>query len=141
MGRPAFIILIIPLILLYSYMQQFYLRAKRELKRLDGISRGPIFAHFQETLGGITTICAYNQQERFILENRRRIDANMKAFIPSITANRWLGVRLEFIGSIIIFATAAFALAGVLRGQHVSAGTVGLAMTYALYVLFCATDS
>ncbi|KAH8654284.1 P-loop containing nucleoside triphosphate hydrolase protein [Ilyonectria robusta] len=133
-GAPAFILLAIPLVMLYSYMQQYYLGAKRELKRLDGVSRSPVFAHFQESLGGLTTIRAYLQQDRFIHDNEHHLDANMKAYIPSITANRWLGVRLEFIGSIIILATAGLALTNLSLGNHLSAGMVGLMISYALQI-------
>jgi ATP-binding cassette subfamily C (CFTR/MRP) protein 1 len=115
-------------------MQQYYLGAKRELKRLDGVSRSPVFAHFQESLGGLTTIRAFSQQERFSLESERRLDANMKAYVPSITANRWLGVRLEFIGSIIILSAAGLALARLSLGSHLSAAMVGLMISYALSV-------
>lgn len=115
-------------------MQRYYLGAKRELKRLDGVSRSPVFAHFQESLGGLTTIRAYSQQERFSLESEKRLDANMKAYVPSITANRWLGIRLEFIGSIIILSAAGLALAQLSLGKHLSAGMVGLMISYALSV-------
>ena len=35
---------------LYIYYQQYYLRTSRELRRLDSVSRSPIFANFQESL-------------------------------------------------------------------------------------------
>jgi ABC-type multidrug transport system fused ATPase/permease subunit len=72
-------VLITPLAIFYIYMQRYYLKTKRELKRLDSISRSPIYAHFQESMGGITTIRAYCQQERFTLENESRVDANLRA--------------------------------------------------------------
>ncbi|KAK8923037.1 Metal resistance protein YCF1 [Metarhizium anisopliae] len=115
-------------------MQRYYLEAKRELKRLDSTSRSPVFAHFQETLGGVATICAYGAQERFIRENERRVDANMKAYIPSITANRWLGARLEFVGSVVILLAAGFAVAGVAFRSGQSEGMAGLTISYALSV-------
>lgn len=104
------------------------------MKRLDSVSKSPIYAHFQETLGGITTVRAYRQQKRFALENEWRIDANLRAYFPSINANRWLAVRLEFIGSFIILAAASFAIIYVATGSKLSAGMVGLAMSYALQI-------
>lgn len=98
------------------------------------MSRSPIYAHFQESLGGITTIRAYRQQNRFALENEWRVDANLRAYYPSISANRWLAVRLEFIGSFIILAAAGFAIISVATGSNLSAGMVGLAMSYALQI-------
>ena len=133
-STPAFIALILPLGAVYLYIQRYYLRTSRELKRLDSISRSPIYAHFQESLGGITTIRAYRQQKRFSLENEWRVDANLRAYFPSINANRWLAVRLEFIGSFIILAAASFAIISVATGSGLSAGMVGLAMSYALQI-------
>lgn len=131
---PAFIALIVPLGAVYIYIQRYYLRTSRELKRLDSVSKSPIYAHFQESLGGITTIRAYRQQQRFALENEWRVDANLRAYFPSISANRWLAVRLELIGSFIILAAASFAIISVATGSRLSAGMVGLAMSYALQI-------
>lgn len=89
-STPAFIILIIPLGVVYLWIQRYYLRTSRELKRLDSVSRSPIYAHFQESLGGIATIRAFRQQLRFGMENEWRVDANLRAFFPSINANRFV---------------------------------------------------
>ena len=131
---PVFIALIFPLGALYLYIQRYYLRTSRELKRLDSISRSPIYAHFQESLSGMSTIRAYHQQKRFELENEWRVDANLRAYFPSISANRWLAVRLEFIGSVIILASAGFAIISVASHSNLSPGAVGLAMSYALQI-------
>lgn len=133
-STPAFLILVIPLGAIYLSYQKYYLRTSRELKRLDSVSRSPIYAHFQESLGGVSTIRAYRQAKRFTLENEWRMDANSRAYFPSISANRWLAVRLEFIGSVIIFAAAVFAIISVATGSGLSAGMVGLAMSYALQI-------
>ncbi|KAK8124884.1 metal resistance protein YCF1 [Apiospora kogelbergensis] len=137
-GTPAFVAFIIPLGMMYYWIQRYYLRTSRELKRVDSVSRSPIYAHFQESLGGISTIRAYRQQDRFELENEWRIDTNLKAYFPSISANRWLAVRLEFIGAVIILASAGLAIIAVTNGREShsgpTAGMVGLAMSYALQI-------
>ncbi|KAK2768155.1 hypothetical protein FQN54_000007 [Arachnomyces sp. PD_36] len=133
-STPAFLILIVPLGAVYFGYQKYYLRTSRELKRLDSVSRSPIYAHFQESLGGISTIRAYRQQQRFALENEWRMDANLRAYFPSINANRWLAVRLEFIGSVIILAAAVFSIISVSAGSNLPSGMVGLAMSYALQI-------
>jgi ATP-binding cassette subfamily C (CFTR/MRP) protein 1 len=57
-----------------------------------------------------------------------------QAYFPSINANRWLAVRLEFIGSVIILASAGFAIIAVSSRSGLSAGMVGLSMSYALQI-------
>ncbi|KAK5077011.1 ATP-binding cassette glutathione S-conjugate transporter ycf1 [Lithohypha guttulata] len=131
---PIFLVLVIPLGIVYFVYQKYYLRTSRELKRLDSVSRSPVYAHFQESLGGISTIRAFRQEKRFAIENEYRMDANLRAYFPSVSANRWLAVRLEFMGSFIIFAAAIFATISVTRGGGLSTGLVGLAMSYALQI-------
>ncbi|KAK4455830.1 hypothetical protein QBC34DRAFT_388031 [Podospora aff. communis PSN243] len=131
---PAFLTMVVPLAAMYMYIQRYYLRTSRELKRLDSVSRSPIYAHFQESLGGISTIRAYRQQDRFEHENEWRVDANLKAYFPSISANRWLALRLEFIGAVVILAAAGFAVISVAGGSGLTPGMVGLAMSYALQI-------
>lgn len=80
---------------------------------------------------GVQTIRAYNREEQFIDASEKRVDFNQKASWPSIVANRWLAVRLECVGNIIIFCAALFAVIG--RDQ-LSPGLVGLSVTYALSV-------
>jgi ATP-binding cassette, subfamily C (CFTR/MRP), member 1 len=133
-ATPWFTALILPLAGLYYYIQRYYLRTSRELKRLDSVSKSPIYAHFQESLNGISTVRAYRQQGRFKQENEYRIDANMRAYYPSISSNRWLAIRLEFIGSIIILFASLFAVVAVSKGGGPSASWLGLAMSYALQI-------
>lgn len=82
----------------------------------------------------MSTIRAYRQQQRFALENEWRVDSNLRAYFPSVSANRWLAVRLEFLGSVIILAAAGFSIVSVSSGSGLSAGLVGLAMSYALQI-------
>ncbi|RMZ75001.1 hypothetical protein DV737_g5549, partial [Chaetothyriales sp. CBS 132003] len=133
-STPAFLLVIPPVAVVYIIYQKYYLRTSRELKRLDSVSRSPIYAHFQESLGGVSTIRAYRQQKRFTLENEWRMDANLRAYFPSVSANRWLAVRLEFIGSVIIFSAGTFSVISVANQSGLSAGMVGLAMSYALQI-------
>lgn len=128
-----FVFFILPLGVLYIYYQQYYLRTSRELRRLDSVSRSPIFANFQESLTGVSTIRAYGKEERFKFLNQSRVDKNMSAYHPAINANRWLAVRLEFLGSIIILGSAGLSIL-TLKTGHLTAGLVGLSVSYALQI-------
>ncbi|CEP11799.1 hypothetical protein [Parasitella parasitica] len=134
-STPLFMVLVVPLGIIYIYVQRYYLATSRELKRLDSVGKSPIYSHFQETISGVSTIRAYEQQKRFMFENEGKLDDNQRAYFPSISCNRWLAVRLEFLGSIIILAAALFAVIGVVYGSSkIDAGLVGLSVSYALNV-------
>ncbi|KAF9993545.1 hypothetical protein BGZ80_005031 [Entomortierella chlamydospora] len=134
MSTPSFIFVIFPFSFVYLWLQRYFLATSREIRRLDSVSRSPVFAHFQETLGGISTIRAYRQQDRFIHGNEHRLDQNLRAFYPSIAGNRWLAFRLESLSSIIIFGSATLSVITLARGGSVDPGLVGLSLTYALSI-------
>jgi ATP-binding cassette, subfamily C (CFTR/MRP), member 1 len=133
-SNPVFVAMLLPLGILYMYIQRYYLRSNRELKRLESVSRSPIYAHFAETLCGLSTIRAFRQGKGWTWENENRVDNNMKAWLPAIYANRWLGIRLEFIGALVVFSTSSLSILNVINGGNLSAGIVGLAMSYALQI-------
>lgn len=68
--------------------QRFYVATSRQLKRLESVSRSPVYSHFNETLLGVSVIRAFEEQERFIRHSDLKVDENQKAYYPSIVANR-----------------------------------------------------
>lgn len=128
-----FVFLILPLMVVYSYYQQYYMRTSRELRRLDSTTRSPIYSHFQESLGGLSTIRAYNHANRFIHLNQCKVDNNMCAYYPSVNANRWLACRIESLSSLIIFATGSLCMYRLYNG-NLTAGAIGLALSYCLQI-------
>ena len=113
---------------------RYYLSTSRELKRLDAISRSPIFSFFGETLSGLPVIRGFSQTKRFIANNEARIDRNQSCYMPAMTINRWLAVRLEFLGSLLMFSSALVAVSALLINNNVDAGLVGLLMTYTMSI-------
>ena len=112
-------------------MQKFYVPTSRQLKRLESITRSPIFSHFSETLAGVSTIRAYAATDRFVGESDNRVDQNIMCCYPSMISNRWLAIRLEFCGNCIIMFSALFA---VFARDTIDAGLAGLSVSYALGV-------
>ncbi|KAJ8516868.1 hypothetical protein ONZ45_g5873 [Pleurotus djamor] len=128
---PPFLLAVLPLGWFYSRVMTYYLATSRELKRLDAVSKSPIFAWFSESLAGADTIRAFLQQEIFKQANERRIDRNQICYLPSISVNRWLAVRLEFVGAMIILFVALLAMVALMT-TGVDAGLVGFVLSYAV---------
>ncbi|KAJ7180495.1 multidrug resistance-associated ABC transporter [Mycena filopes] len=128
---PLFLVSIIPLGWFYLRVMSYYLSTSRELKRLDAVSKSPIFAWFSESLAGVSTIRSFNQQSIFIRANQRHIDRNQICYLPSISVNRWLSVRLEIVGAVIILTVAVPAMVALIT-TGVDAGLVGLVLSYAM---------
>ncbi|XP_058792374.1 multidrug resistance-associated protein 1 isoform X5 [Phymastichus coffea] len=130
-STPIFIAVIVPIGVIYYFIQRFYVATSRQLKRLESVSRSPIYSHFGESVTGAQTIRAYGVEDRFIKESENRVDFNQVCYYPSIISNRWLAVRLEMVGNLIILFAALFA---VLGKETMNAGLVGLSISYALQI-------
>ncbi|XP_015735775.1 multidrug resistance-associated protein 1-like isoform X4 [Coturnix japonica] len=131
-SSPLFIMVVIPLGYLYFIIQRYYIASSRQIRRLAGASHSPVISHFTETILGGSTIRAFGHQERFIRKNNDVVYENLVYFYNNVISNRWLSVRLEFLGNLMVFFAALFV---VLAGNAVSSSTVGLSISYALNII------
>lgn len=126
---PQFLFVAVLVAVLYYLVGYFYLSGSRELKRLESISRSPIYQHFSETLVGVTTIRAFGDESRFMRENLQKIDENNKPFFYLWVANRWLSFRIDLIGALVIFGAGVFILLNI---DTIDSGKAGISLTYAI---------
>ncbi|KAL7212552.1 hypothetical protein ACSBR2_015281 [Camellia fascicularis] len=127
---------ILPLLLLFYAAYLYYQSTSREVKRLDSISRSPVYAQFGEALNGLSTIRAYKAYDRMANINGKSMDNNIRFTLVNISANRWLAIRLETLGGLTIWLTATFAVMqnGRAENQEAFASTMGLLLSYALNI-------
>ena len=69
---------------------------------------------------------------RFVHEIEQKVDANTASMEPNFASNRWLSIRLEMLGNLIIFFASLLCVLG--RGT-LDPGIVGLSLSYAMQVL------
>uniref|UniRef100_A0A8C3X7S2 Multidrug resistance-associated protein 1 n=1 Tax=Catagonus wagneri TaxID=51154 RepID=A0A8C3X7S2_9CETA len=131
LATPVFIVVIIPLGIIYVSVQIFYVATSRQLRRLDSVTRSPIYTHFSETVSGLSVIRAFEHQQRFLKHNEMTIDTNQKCVFSWIIANRWLAIRLELIGNMIVFCSS---LMMVIYRDTLSGDTVGFVLSNALSI-------
>jgi ABC-type multidrug transport system fused ATPase/permease subunit len=63
------------------------------MQRLDAILRSSLYSHFSETLSGIATIRAYGEEDRFLNENRDRVNIENRAYWMTVTNQVSLTLR------------------------------------------------
>ncbi|KAL1187633.1 ABC transporter C family member 2 [Cardamine amara subsp. amara] len=127
---------IMPLLVLFYGAYLYYQNTAREVKRMDSITRSPVYAQFGEALNGLSTIRAYKAYDRMAEINGRSMDNNIRFTLVNMGANRWLGIRLETLGGLMIWLTASFAVMqnGRSENQQAFASTMGLLLSYALNI-------
>ncbi|KAH9003061.1 ABC transporter [Lactarius hatsudake] len=128
---PWFLIAVAVVLVLYAMASAFYRASAREMKRLDAILRSSLYSHFSETLSGIATIRAYGEEVRFFNENRDRVNIENRAYWMTVTNQRWLGIRLDLLGSLLILVVAMLTVG---TRFSVSPAQTGVALSYILSV-------
>lgn len=124
---PLFSMVLVPLLAVYTSVTNYYRGVARELKRLDSLSRSPIFAHFGETLGGLSIVRSFKKQSIFRVSNEVKLEDNMSAYYALKVVDRWLSIRLELLGNMVVLVSALLA---VWSGSR--AGPAGLSLNNAL---------
>ncbi|KAF0901952.1 hypothetical protein E2562_011785 [Oryza meyeriana var. granulata] len=133
-----FLLILVPLWLIYSKVQFYYRSTSREVRRLDSVARSPIYTSFTETLDGSSTIRAF-QKEGFFLERfMQHVTLYQKTSYCELIAGLWLSLRLQLLAGFIILFIAMIAVVGLNSKSVVNFGTpglVGLALSYAAPVV------
>ncbi|KAI8646442.1 P-loop containing nucleoside triphosphate hydrolase protein [Parasitella parasitica] len=126
---PAFVIPMALVTFLNVIIGKRFSAASRELRRMDSVTRSPLFTHFGETLVGVATIRAYGVTRQFMNEMLRRVDANARPFYYVWIANRWVGVRFSFLGAAVNFCTGVFILLSL---SYMDASLAGFCLSFVL---------
>ncbi|KAF9110432.1 hypothetical protein BGX27_006342 [Mortierella sp. AM989] len=120
------IIIAVPFILAgFMGLRYLYIKSSRQVKRIDGQSRSPIYAHISETLDGLTTVRAFRASSKFMDEHIKTQEDNGRAFFTYLAMARWLGYRLDAISALFLGITA---VACVAARDTQQASRAGLAM-------------
>ncbi|KAM4711640.1 ATP-binding cassette sub-family C member 9 isoform 2-T2 [Anableps anableps] len=127
---PAFLVALVPLAVAFYFIQKYFRVASKDLQDLDDSTQLPLLCHFSETAEGLTTIRAFRHEARFKQRMLELTDTNNTAYLFLSAANRWLEVRTDYLGAVIVLTVA---VASIWSEKH-AGGLVGLGLTYALTI-------
>ncbi|KAL4258198.1 ATP-binding cassette transporter C, partial [Pleurotus pulmonarius] len=126
---PYLGIMFAPMSVLYYGISVYYRRTSVETKRLDSLMRSALYASYSETLTGLSTIRAYRTQDTAVTHANKRLDMENRAYYMTIAIQRWLAVRLDVFGNILVFGIALFASG---FRNTVNPAKIGVVLTYTL---------
>ncbi|KAK8748457.1 hypothetical protein OTU49_016157, partial [Cherax quadricarinatus] len=124
---PHFLPFLVLLACIFLYIRNIFRIGIRDFKRLENISRSPLYSHISTTLNGLASINAYGKQKMFTQKFMMLFDENTSLFYLFNCAMRWLAVRLDLLAMLVTSCTAVLTL--LLRGS-VEASFAGLALAY-----------
>lgn len=132
---PAFVAVAAALLLAYTWTGMYYRPSSRELRRLNNLLRGRIYEHFGESLSGLPTLKAFGAVPRFLQDNAHRIDTENTAYWLSVACQRWLNLRLDLCGTVLVFVSGLLVV-GLRDTINPSAGGVVLSYVVTAQAIF-----
>lgn len=124
--NPTFLVLIVFISIAFAWFRKVYLKTSKNVKRLEGMSRSPVFTHLNATLNGLTTIRAYCAQDILKQEFDKLQDVHTSTIYMYIVTSTAFGFVLDvFCFVFISLVTFSF----LIFNQSFSDGEVGLAIT------------
>ncbi|KAK1938124.1 Canalicular multispecific organic anion transporter 2 [Phytophthora citrophthora] len=119
----------IPIFFVFLWTGEHFKKTSCEIKRLEGVTRTPVYNLFSETLSGLSTIRAFRMENTFATLNREVVDTNTNLYLTYWCSSRWLATRLDLLSVTIIFIVTLYLVST--KGQ-VGVMTSGISLTYSL---------
>lgn len=107
---PYLLLLMPPILAMFIYVRTRYVKSSRELKRLEAVSRSPIYADFSATLDGLSTLKAYGLRRVCTESFHRQIDRNSRVWYAFLMVSRWLGFRLDMESALVLVVVVFVAI-------------------------------
>lgn len=95
---------------LYVRLAPNYIKTSRDLRRLESVSRSPMFQNFSNLLYGIQSIRAFSAEDRYQRIFYHSCDTFQTMDHHYWLTNFWLMWRYDCLGSVVVFLTTCFAL-------------------------------
>ncbi|KAH8986970.1 hypothetical protein EDB86DRAFT_3211871 [Lactarius hatsudake] len=105
---PVFVVPGVAMVVLGAWLGQVYMKAQIAIKREMSNAKAPVLGHFGATVAGLPSIRAYGAQLAFRKESYRRINRYSRAGRAFYVMNRWISLRIEFLGGLFAAGLAAY---------------------------------
>ncbi|KAG9104879.1 hypothetical protein FRC06_006704 [Ceratobasidium sp. 370] len=95
---------------LYYNVSKVYGQTSRDMRRLDSVTRSPLYSIYGETIAGVTVIRAFGASSTFLRDMLRCVDTNASPYYGMWSVNRWLSVRFNLLSAGVVALTAVAVL-------------------------------
>ena len=118
----------------FIYLRRHYLTASLRYHHLVTASESYIESIIMELVSGSTTIRTCKQNHRFIANSVVKVANYQRACFLAASCDRWVTIRVEFLGALALLGAALFAVLDVVYGAApvIDVGLVGLSLYYAM---------
>ncbi|KAF8842919.1 P-loop containing nucleoside triphosphate hydrolase protein [Paxillus ammoniavirescens] len=111
----------------YYNVAKVYGQTARDMRRLDSVTRSPLYSIYGETIAGVTILRAFGASSKFLRDMIRCVDTNANPYYWMWGVNRWLSTRFNLLSSAVVGLTGVVAV----LSPTISASLAGFALAFA----------
>ncbi|XP_011877750.1 PREDICTED: multidrug resistance-associated protein 4-like isoform X2 [Vollenhovia emeryi] len=136
--NPWMLIAIVILAVVFYFMTKFYLSTAQNVKRLEGVTKSPLFSHVNATLNGLPTIRSSGAGIETMMRKQFDVlqDRHSGTWYLFITCGTTFGVFTDLIMCLFL-ATLCYSLVFLNENGGVADSTAGLAISQSLILIGC----
>ena len=116
----------------YIYLFKIFLRTIIAAKRLELQTKTVLYNRFEELTGGLQTILAYEKTNQFTKALNFRLERNVRCSYMLMISFKWLALRNEMIGVVILVSTSLFS---IYNSDMINGGEAALVLSFAVQLL------
>lgn len=117
------------------FIRHRFARCLRDLKRLEGVTRSPVYSHLASTIYGMKVIRSYHAENISCNEFFQNLNDNTRVSYLLLTTNRWAAIRFDWSAFIFIVLVAILAMIVRITQEQFSAADIALTLSYSLNLL------
>ncbi|KAL0104962.1 hypothetical protein PUN28_016536 [Cardiocondyla obscurior] len=136
--NPWMLIAICLLAILFFFMTKLYLKTAQNVKRLEGVTKSPLFSHVNATLNGLPTIRSSGVGIEKMMQKQFDMlqDCHSGTWYLFITCASAFGVVCDLIMSLFV-ALLCFSLVWMNENDSLDDSKAGLAISQSLILIGC----
>ena len=128
---PWFLVALALIACAFGYAVSIFRKAVRQMKRIESVTRSPMFSTMTAAANGLATIQAAGETDAYAAHFTSTVDRNTAAFFNWYMINRWVSIRLDMCVIAISFSTAVLSVLTVITGA-IPPSQAALALVYSL---------
>ncbi|KIY53870.1 multidrug resistance-associated ABC transporter [Fistulina hepatica ATCC 64428] len=126
-GGPVFLLAIVILGYFFYSVGKVYGQTSRDMRRLDSVTRSPLYSIYGETIAGVAIIRSFGASSKFLRDMLRYVDTNISPYYWMWGVNRWLSVRFNVLSAAVVGVAGLVAL----LTPRIDASFAGFLITFA----------
>ena len=117
------------------YIRYRFARCSRDLKRLEGTARSPIYSYLTSTINGLKVIRSHRAEKTCLSEFFSHVNDHTRVNYLSQTTVRWAAIRFDWYTVFFIGFVTSMALIVRIAGTQFSAADIALTLAHSLNLM------